>query len=239
VRSLHFGSHWIQGSMRIARPYALELEYTRDMMIALLLRAGARWPRQVLMIGLGTASLAKFLYRHRPRAKLDVVEIEPAVVACARQFFHLPDDPRRLTVAIGDGAEYLAGTDRRFDLILVDGFDAAGRAGPLDGLPFYCAAAAASSDEGLVVTNLLSRRDSVAPSLERLRAAFAGRVTALPRSEAGNTVAVAAAGEPIDLSLVQLRVRARALRAATRLNLLPTLARLAPALGGEATALRL
>jgi spermidine synthase len=61
----------------------------------------------------------------------------------------------------------------------------------------------------------------------------------LPQSEAGNTVAVAAAGEPIDLSVVQLRARARALREATRLNLLPTLARLAPALGGESAALRL
>ena len=55
VRSLHFGSHWIQGAMRIARPYALELDYTRDMMLALLLRSGVRWPRHVLMIGLGAA----------------------------------------------------------------------------------------------------------------------------------------------------------------------------------------
>jgi hypothetical protein len=42
VRSLHFGSHWIQGAMRIARPYALELDYTRDMMLALLLRSARR-----------------------------------------------------------------------------------------------------------------------------------------------------------------------------------------------------
>ena len=29
VRYLHFGSSWIQGAMRIARPFALELDYTR------------------------------------------------------------------------------------------------------------------------------------------------------------------------------------------------------------------
>src|SRR5438270_4756895 len=86
VRYLHFGSHWIQGAMRIARPNALELEYTRDMMLALLLRRGARWPRRVLLIGLGAASLTKFLYRHRPHASLVVVEIEPDVVSAARQF---------------------------------------------------------------------------------------------------------------------------------------------------------
>src|SRR5437879_4366375 len=69
VRYLHFGSHWIQGAMRIARPHALELEYTREMMLALLLRSGSRWPRHVLLIGLGAASLTKFLYRNRPHAK--------------------------------------------------------------------------------------------------------------------------------------------------------------------------
>jgi len=30
VRYLHFGSDWIQGAMRIARPWALELDYTRE-----------------------------------------------------------------------------------------------------------------------------------------------------------------------------------------------------------------
>ena len=44
VRYLHFGSSWIQGAMRIARPDALELDYTRDMMFPLLLREGG-WPR--------------------------------------------------------------------------------------------------------------------------------------------------------------------------------------------------
>src|SRR5512142_1132558 len=93
VRSLHFGSDWVQGAMRIARPFALELEYTREMMAALLLRPHGDWPRRVLLIGLGAGSLTKFLWRHRPLAKLTVVEINPAVVPAARQYFKVPDDP--------------------------------------------------------------------------------------------------------------------------------------------------
>ncbi len=76
--------------MRIARPWSLELEYTRDMMMALLLRPTPRWPRNVLLIGLGAASMTKFLYRNRPRSALTVVEIDAAVVAAATQFFKLP-----------------------------------------------------------------------------------------------------------------------------------------------------
>lgn len=77
VRTLHFGSDWIQGAMRIARPWRLELDYTREMMASLLLRDDARFPRNVLLIGLGAASLTKFLYRYYPQTKLTVVEIEP------------------------------------------------------------------------------------------------------------------------------------------------------------------
>jgi spermidine synthase len=51
----------------------------------LLLRPGAARPRHVLMIGLGAASLPKFLYRHRPHARLTVVEIDAAVVRAAEQ----------------------------------------------------------------------------------------------------------------------------------------------------------
>ena len=90
VRYLHFGSRWIQGAMRIARPYALELEYTRDMMMPLLLRRGDAWPRTVLQVGLGAASLTRFLHRHRPRAAQTIVEIEPQVIAAAVQSFKLP-----------------------------------------------------------------------------------------------------------------------------------------------------
>ena len=59
VRYLHFNSDWIQGAMRIARPWSLELAYTREMMASLLLRENTNLPRRVLLIGLGAASLLK------------------------------------------------------------------------------------------------------------------------------------------------------------------------------------
>ena len=180
VRSLHFGSHWIQGAMRIARPHALELEYTREMMLALLLRPARRWPRHVLQIGLGAASLTNFC-TGTAHAALTVAEIEPAVVAAARQFFKLPEDPRRLTIDIADGHDYVARSAREFDLILVDGFDAKGRSGMLDMLPFYCNARARLSREGLLVANLLTRTRGITASLERVRAAFDGRARALAK----------------------------------------------------------
>lgn len=226
VRTLHFGSDWVQGAMRIARPWSLELEYTREMMASLMLRDDSRFPRNVLLIGLGAASLLKFLYRHYPLAKLTVVEIEPNVVAVARQFFKLPEDPKRIKIEIADGAEYLMESNKTWDLILVDGFDENARAGALDTLTFYHAVQSRLSRNGILAANLLSRRRDFRDSVERIRAAFGGRTLAFPSCDSGNAIAFAAAGDPVSIALGELKEQASLLKQATGLNLLPTLARL-------------
>jgi len=240
VRYLHFGSRWVQGAMRIGRAYALELDYTRDMMLPLLLRADdPAFPRHVLLIGLGAASQTKFLYRHFPHAALTVVEIDPAVVAAARQFFKLPEDARRLAVEIAEGTAFVAATRRRFDLILVDGFNAKGHAGALDTLPFYHHCRARLTAQGLLATNLFTRNKSARPSIERIAAAFVGRTLTLAPCDSGNRVGLAAVGEPIDVELADISARAHELRVRTGLNLLPTLARFARAPGKHGGAIRL
>lgn len=239
VRYLHFGSSWIQGAMRIARPWSLELEYTREMMAALLLRHAPRWPRSALLIGLGAASLTKFLYRHCPQAKLQVVEMESGVVAAARQFFKLPEDSRRMAIEIGDGDEYVAASARRFDLILVDGFDADGRPGALDTLRFYRRARARLGEAGLMVVNLLGRSRGFKASVERMRDAFDDRVLAMPSCTSGNVIVFAAAGERVCARFADLRVAAATLRRETGLNLLPTLARLTAVQTGKGDRLEL
>lgn len=239
VRTLHFGSHWVQGAMRIARPWALELEYTREMMMPLLLRAEAPgWPRSVLQIGLGAASISKFLYRHRPGAKLTVVEITAAVVATARQSFKLPDDPERLGIEIADGCDFMAATGPGYDFIVIDGFDAKGRAGKLDALPFYRNCLRRLTRNGMLAVNLLDRRKGVAASVARIDEVFAKRVLLLPVGEQGNTVVLAARGRAIQESFADLREAALALKAETGLNLLATIARLVEAHGGSGNRLK-
>jgi len=239
VRYLHFGSRWIQGAMRVARPYALELDYTREMMLPLLLRTDPAWPREVLHIGLGAASLLKFLLRHRPHARHTVVEIDPGVVAVARQYFKLPSESARIRLDIADGSEFVQRSEREFDLLLVDGFDAKGGAGMLDTLPFYCNCQARLAGAGLLATNLLRRTRGVRPSMERLAAAFEGRAIALPPCDSGNTIAVGAKGPPVERTFAELARAAQRLRIASGLNLVPTIARMKAArVAGEANGLR-
>lgn len=226
VRYLHFGSLWIQGAMRIARPWHLELDYTREMMASLLMRDDSRFPRNVLLIGLGAASITKFLYRNFPLARLTVVEIEPRVVAAARQFFKLPDDPKRLNIVIADGAQFIAENNKNYDLIIVDGFDEDARPGELDSLPFYQMCRARMNDKGILAVNLLGRSRGYAASLGRLREAFDTRAMVFPSCESGNVIALAATGDPIRIGLDELKEQAEKLKAETSLNLLPTLTRI-------------
>ena len=225
VRYLHFGSELVQGAMRIARPWSLELEYTREMMLPLVLRP-ARWPASVLQVGLGSASITRFLHRHRPRARLTVVEILPTVVAAARQHFKLPEEDSRLHLHLGEGHEYVAAAKRAWDLIVVDGFDAEGRAGMLNTAPFYAGCRRILAPGGFVSVNLIDRGGGVKASVERLRAAFDGHVLVLPRRGDGNTIALAGA-EPIALpGTAALHTAAARLKADAGLDLSPTLARL-------------
>lgn len=226
VRYLHFGSRWVQGAMRIARPEHLELEYTREMMLPLLLRAEASWPRRTLLIGLGAGSLAKFLYRYRPYTAITIVEVRQDVVDAAGQFFKLPADPVRLTIELEDGAAYVASAGPRFDLVLVDGYDAKGRVGALDTPAFYRDCRARMRDDAMLATNLLTRRRGVDASVARLRQAFDDRAFALPPSASGNVIALAARGAPVDMSAPTLESHARTFRNESGLNLTPTVTRL-------------
>ncbi|MFM7633065.1 MAG: spermidine synthase, partial [Betaproteobacteria bacterium] len=50
VRYLHFGTEWVQGAMRIRRPYSIELEYAQQMMAWMLF---IEEPQHIVQLGLG------------------------------------------------------------------------------------------------------------------------------------------------------------------------------------------
>lgn len=226
VRYLHFGTEWIQGAMRIARPWSLELDYTREMMAALLLRPGDDWPANALIIGLGAGSITKFLYRYRPMARLDVVEINPEVAAVARHAFRVPDDDERLSVHLADGAAYVKSGRKRYDCILVDGFDHRARAGALAAEAFYRDCRKRLTRRGMLVANMFGRSRNYDAQFAQLAAAFSGRAIAFPSGDYGNAIAFAAVGEPVSADWSSLREEADALREASGLRLQSTLVRL-------------
>lgn len=226
VRNLHFGSEWIQGSMRICQPFALELAYTREMMACLLLRPDQGWPSNALLIGLGAGSLAKFIYRHLPQTHVTAVEIDARVVPMAQHYFCLPEDSKRLRIVIADAADYIGRAAEQYDAIFVDGYGPDGLDDNLDTVEFYAACQAQLSAQGLLISNLLSGNRGYAVSAERIHTAFNQRSMVFPSLDSGNAVAFAASGETVDTSLEEMRAQAIDLKRQTSLNLRPTITRL-------------
>lgn len=208
VRSLHIGSDTVQSSMRIARPNDLELSYTRSMMACLLFQPG---PRDVLMVGLGGGSVAKFVHHHLPEARIRVLEIDPQVVAIARQCFLVPADGDRFEVIIGDGAEYMARQDIAADLIMVDGYDAESHVEALATRKFYADCRDRLATGGMLVVNLWGGDREFSDVLKRIEEAFPAGTLCLPARKLGNVIAFGFRDAPGPQRWADLRRRASAL----------------------------
>jgi spermidine synthase len=208
LRTLHLGGDAIQSAMRLADPYALALDYTRCMMAFLLFHPA---PRRALMIGLGGGSLAKFFHRRFARAQTRVVELDPRVIAAAREHFLLPADDARLSVEVGDGAEALA--PECCDVLLIDGFDDGAQVPRLASADFYDAAWLALEEPGVMVVNYLADDPQFDLYLRRLERAFGGAVLALPALSDPNVIALALKGAPPAIEWRELRLRAERLEA--------------------------
>jgi spermidine synthase len=171
-RTLEFTPGDIQSEMLLSRPDALVLAYARAMMCFALF---VPRPRHIVMVGLGGGSLAKFCYRRFPHARITVLEVRADVIALREQF-HMPPDDARLRVLHCDAAHYLAGAPGTADVLLVDGFDAAGLPPSLSSARFYGDCRRALRPGGVLVANIFNYDPDYVSALQRLREAFAGRL---------------------------------------------------------------
>jgi spermidine synthase len=222
VRYLHFGSEWVQGAMRISAPDALELEYTRHLMGALAWFESLDNTQTTLQIGLGAASITKFLVRHLPRSAHTVVELDPRVPAFAEHAFSF--DPQRVSLHVDDGIAWLAASRERFNLIVTDAFDEDARAGATAELAYYQSVQAHLAPGGVAAFNLFGQVSRYTSAIRALRSAFAGKTLVhMPVCKSGNVVVVGVNEPTHERSRGELAERGRRLRVATGLSLVTAL----------------
>lgn len=77
--------------------------------------------KTALMIGGGAYTYPKDYLKQFPKSTMDVVEIDPAVTALAKEYFNLKDNPR-LHIFHEDGRIFLNRTNKRYDVIFGDAF---------------------------------------------------------------------------------------------------------------------
>ncbi len=111
--------------------------------------------KKVLVIGGGDGGTAREVLRHSQVEYCHMVEIDEMVVNACKQWIPqtaigMTDNPR-FKLDIADAVDYVATTDQRYDVILVDSTDPIGPAVPLFGDDFYHNVYRILANDGIVV----------------------------------------------------------------------------------------
>lgn len=135
--------------------------------------------REVCIIGGGDGGILREALRH-PVDRVTIVEIDASVVELCTT--HLPsisdgafDDPRA-DLVIADGARFVAETEERFDVIIVDSTDPIGPGEVLFTSEFYGDCKARLTDGGVIVTQsgvAMIQGDELTTTVRRLGGHFA------------------------------------------------------------------
>lgn len=217
VRYLHLGGDAIQSSIRLSDPERLELHYTRAMM-AFLLFAPA--PRDVLMVGVGGGSIARFLHHHFAQTRITGVEVNPQVVSAARMYFGLPDDDERIAIHVADAAEFVPAHPASADVLLHDAFDDGDAVEALCTQDFFDCCANALRADGIFVMNFMMDEPRFDVYRGRLARSFDDRLLLLPTGDRVNRIVFAFKGAVGRLPIERLQKDAAAIESALGLPML-------------------
>ncbi len=175
--------------------------------------------RNVCIIGGGDGGVLREVLKHPGIDKAVMVEIDRSVIDLCTKY--LPgisagafDDPRA-EVIIGDGIKFMAETERKFDVIIVDSTDPIGPGEVLFSEAFYTDCAARLTERGIVVNQNgvpSQQGDEVVMTLRRRRPHFKDvgfTVAAVPTYVGGFMALGWASHDPAARSLTVDEVRRR------------------------------
>lgn len=190
-RYLTFGNRVEQSCVELARPARLAYAYTQAMMLALLLRPGAR---TALLLGLGGGSLARALRAYDRGLRITGVERRERVIEVARQLFGLPQD-RRFVAVCDEAASYLTESTHRHDLVFADLYLAEGMDPRQVCEDFLRLCHDRLEHDGILVVNQWASEFSVYGEAAAAIEAVFGRHTLVLHAQGGNIITFAFAGQ--------------------------------------------
>ncbi len=115
-RYLAFGDNDEQSCWLKSEPLSPQHDYTRAMLMALLLIE----PKRCITLGLGAGALNSCLHHHYPQLKQQVVELRSDVIQTAYKYFQLPRS-KRMELIHADAYDFLHQEHaRKVDIIFSD-----------------------------------------------------------------------------------------------------------------------
>lgn len=213
VRAMTFvrdnGQEVVQSRVNLTAPHTLMSPYARGMFASYLYQPH---PRRVLIVGLGGGAMVRFLTHHEPRVHIDAVEIDPAVVRLADEYFSVRSGGN-VRVHTADAITFVESAADRYDLILMDAFlrpssdtDTTGVPTRLKTLAFLGRLKGALAPAGVVAFNV-NEHASMADDIAAVAAVF-GHVAVYRCPPADNKVIIAVEGSMPTDDEVRARIAA-------------------------------
>jgi spermidine synthase len=194
VRTLSFNGS-METKMSLADPLKGHFEYTEYFHTPWLWNTNIE---QVLMIGLGGGSTQRSFQHYHTNVMVDTAELDPAVVAVARDYFKTTTTPKH-KIYNEDGRVFLRRAPRMYDVILMDAYttDRYGSSVPphLTTKEFFKLASDHMSTNGVLAYNVIGQvrglnADFVGALYRTLKQVFP-QIYYFPANESQNVVLVA------------------------------------------------
>ncbi len=208
-RYLRFGYGRVQGAMGLVDPIGLKVPYTAYLALGLVFTR----PKRVLMIGLAGGAMVRFLQEYYPEVEVDVVEIDPEVVAVAERYFGVQSGIHH-RIHVEDGRVFVKQTRRRYDWVILDAFHADTVPHHLTTVEFMEEVKSLLQPQGVVTANIARLGPGILyRSMIRTLAQVFPQVYLFPVPNRGNIVTVATlsetrrSGESIAHAIGQLKAR--------------------------------
>ena len=161
-------------------------------------------PKKVLFIGLGGGIMPMFIRRHYPKGQLDIVEIDKAIPEIAEKYFGFKPDAK-MHVYISDGCEFINKSKNKYDIIVVDAYDAENIPFQFTTVEFFRQVKKHLSANGVFVANLanMGKEGFISAELNTILHVFKntfvsvceGNTNYVPIASADNTLTFAALRE--------------------------------------------
>ena len=124
-----------------------------DYALAAPLMAGihSQKPGSILILGLGTGTFAKYCSEYFPGSSIEGVEIDKKIADLATEYFELPAS---VDVSVYDGRSYLAASDKKYDVIMVDAYQDITIPFQMSSVEFFTEVKEHLTDNGVMVVNM-------------------------------------------------------------------------------------
>ncbi len=105
----------------------------------------------ILVLGLGTGTFAKYCSEYFKDASIEGVEIDEKIAKLATEYFDLPES---VNVSVYDGRSYLAASEKKYDVIMVDAYQDITIPFQMSSVEFFTEVQNHLTDNGVMVVNM-------------------------------------------------------------------------------------